>query len=113
MKPLLLIGSLVGVLLGALNISQPPVVYQYIGDATTTQVKNGQGFLQTVSINSPGGAPCSATLYDNTAASGSKIAVVDCSGQPRQLDYGVNFTNGLTVVTAASGVPPDVTILYR
>lgn len=84
--------------------------FKYIATATTTACKSGAGVLVGVVINT-GGASSVCTLYDNTAGSGTKIAVINTAAQG-SLIYGLQFTTGLTAVTA-TGTPADITIIYR
>jgi hypothetical protein len=73
--------------------------YAHISGAATTVVKASPGLLQSLVINSA--ASRTVTLYDNTAASGSEIAV---------LTLPAITTTGLTIVTAAA---IDMTVIYR
>jgi hypothetical protein len=97
---------------GQLNVPQPQSwLYSHISTLTTTVVKSGTGVLHSVAVNAPGGVGCFVTLYDSVTASGTKIAVADCSGA-KQLNYDVALANGLTVVTT-SLANPDVTITFE
>ena len=50
------------------------------------------------------------TLYDNTSASGSIIAVIDLVNVLSSVEFGVEFKIGLTIqITATVG---DLTILF-
>lgn len=84
--------------------------YSNITTAATTTVKSGAGVLDRLVINT-GGTGSTATIYDNTAASGTKIATLTTATQGTIL-YNVRFGTGLTVVTA-SGTPADLTVSYR
>ena len=54
-----------------------------------------------------------ATVYDNTAGSGTKIATIDTTlGRAVALILDVAFATGLTVVTA-TGTAADLTVAYR
>lgn len=90
------------------------------GNGTTT-VKTGTGVLRGLSLNdnNTGGT---VTLYDNTAASGTKIATVKIgdllsgitggsSQTANYLPFVAEFTTGLTVVTAGSS-SNDITVFY-
>lgn len=85
---------------------------QNITTNATTTVKSGAGFLDGIVINKAGAAN-TATIYDNTAGSGTVIATIDTtvSGMPQRVYHG-KFNVGLTIVTAG-GNPPDLTIIYR
>jgi hypothetical protein len=85
--------------------------YQHITTDTTTVVKSGSGILRMVSIGTPA-ATETITLYDNTAASGTVIAVITVvAGAPIALPYDVVFNTGLTVVTATAA--GDITVAYQ
>lgn len=95
----------------------PTQIYKYkpitAADPTTTSVKSGAGYLHTITINTAAASGV-ITVYDNTAASGTKIATIT---QPatllktsETLTYDVAFSTGLTIVT--SGAAQDITISY-
>lgn len=94
-----------------------------IGNATTT-VKGDSGLLRAICINNntTGGT---VTVYDNTAASGTKIMTIQLgtpsggllstSGFPSPVNLtslDVRFNFGLTVVTAGSS-SNNITVFYR
>jgi hypothetical protein len=72
----------------------------YISTATTTTVKSGTGRLHTITIGET--AAGAITIYDNTAASGTIIAVLKASIVEQTLIFDVKFTTGLTIVTAGA-----------
>ncbi|HEY1035022.1 MAG TPA: hypothetical protein VGE09_08575 [Pseudoxanthomonas sp.] len=74
----------------------------------TTVIKSGAGVLFAVIVNNPGTTQ-TLTLYDNTAASGTKIATITLSASASNLQYGLNFGTGLTAVLSGTA---DVTIVY-
>lgn len=80
---------------------------------TTTTVKSGAGILWRIVINTKGASANTATVYDNTAGSGTKIGTIDTvTGATGEIDYGgVNFATGLTIVTA-TGTAADITVVY-
>lgn len=84
-----------------------------IAAAATTVVKTGAGILRKITVNK---AILSGviTVYDNTAASGPKIATITNPAVLLQsnftLSYDVAFANGLTVVTSAAD---DITVVYE
>lgn len=83
------------------------------GQATTT-VKSGAGFLHSITLNGAATATNVTTIYDNTAGSGTVIAIpaATTATVPTTLTYDVSFATGLTIVTAtANGA--DMTISYR
>ncbi len=81
----------------------------------TTVVKAAAGFLHTLTINTPV-ASSVITLYDNTAASGTKLATITLPATllmegPDTAIYDLLFTTGLTIVTATGA--SDITVSYR
>lgn len=86
--------------------------YSNITSAATNVVKSGPGTLVAIIVNKPVAAT-TITIYDNTAASGTKIATITnpsslLAGQ-YVLPYMCYFSTGLTVVTSGAD---DVTVLY-
>ncbi len=91
------------------------------GNGTTT-VKSGNGVIRGISFNN-GNTGGDVTIYDNTAASGTKIAtfqigtpsggLLSSTGlhSPSYIAMTAEFTTGLTVVTAGSS-NNDITIYY-
>lgn len=94
------------------SVAQGGNSYSNITTATTTTVKSGAGVLHTVCVNSLGTVASSATVYDNTAGSGTKIATINTLALLGCQTYDVAFTTGLTLVTTG-GVAPDITASYR
>lgn len=83
-----------------------------ISNATTT-VKSGAGNLHAVCLNKVGASANTATIYDNTVGSGTKIGTVDTTqAGVGCLVYDVKFSTGLTIVTA-TGTAGDITVSYR
>ncbi len=62
--------------------------------------------LRIVNLDNAG----SVTIYDNTAASGTQIAVIDTAKALGTLDFEYDFSIGLTVVTAGGA---KVTVIYE
>jgi hypothetical protein len=92
-----------------LGIPQTQPVARNLAGANSVTLKTSPGTLHGVVINSNTGT--SITLYDNTAASGTKIATIN-PNQVVTLDYkGIAFSTGLTVVTVGSTI--DCTILLE
>lgn len=79
----------------------------HITTATTTTVKSGAGILHNISINTLSAG--TITVYDNTTATGTVLAVIN-SGVEKTLEYNIAFATGLTIVTSST---PDLTIGYR
>lgn len=78
-----------------------------ITGATTTVVSKKQGILLKVAVNTT--AAGTITLYDNTAASGTKIATIKSSVAEQVFNYEGRCNIGLTVVTAAAS---DITVSF-
>jgi hypothetical protein len=90
------------------NMDSMPV-YKHIAGAATTVCKLSGGFLHSV-IAGDAGTLC--TIYDNTAGSGTIIAVLDTSATSAfSIDYHCPFYNGLTLVTTGGGT--DITVIYE
>ena len=92
--------------------SDPVYGYTNIAAAATTVVKTGRGVLKKIIINKLVASGV-ITIYDNTAASGTKIATITSPAtllvNQLTLDYGIVFQTGLTVVTSAAD---DLTVVY-
>lgn len=92
--------------------SDPIYSYSNIASASTTVVKTGSGVLKKIIVNKLV-ASGAITIYDNTAASGTKIGTITSPAtllvNQLTLDYGVRFLTGLTIVTSAAD---DVTVVY-
>lgn len=85
--------------------------YQNITADTTTTIKTTSGVLHTVCINTPA-ATGTITIYDNTAASGTKIGTITSfASTPGCFNYDVQFWTGLTIVTGTAA--PDITVSFR
>lgn len=79
-------------------------------DATFAAVKSGAGILHTICVNTPA-ATETITVYDNTAASGTKIAsLTSFASVGGCFLYDANFTTGLTIVTATAA--GDITVTW-
>lgn len=85
--------------------------YAHVSSNTTTTIKSGSGILSTVCLNKAG-ITNTATLYDNTAGSGTVIAVIDTTLTVGTRAYDAVFSTGLTVVTSG-GTAADLTLSYR
>lgn len=102
---------------GATPANSVPVVpagytYSHISTATTTTVKSGAGVLHTITVNGLGTVASSTTVYDNTAASGTVIAIINTLAGQTSYIYDIAFGTGLTLVTTGT-VAPDITVSYR
>lgn len=86
--------------------------YSHIATATTTTVKSGAGTLRSITVNSLGTVASTTTVYDNTAGSGTVIAVINTLALSGTFDYNIQFATGLTIVTTGTAAP-DLTISYK
>lgn len=93
--------------LGSLQTSP---IYKHITTATTTVCKYGAGTLHSIIVNNP--VNNTITVYDNTTGAGTVIAIIASlsNTQPFQLDYNLEFSTGLTVVTGGNF---DLTCVYE
>lgn len=87
-------------------------IFNHISTSATTVVKTGAGNLHNVTVNTDGTVASSVTIYDNTAASGTIIAVINSLNSTGTYTYDVAFTTGLTIVTTGTAAP-DITVSYR
>jgi hypothetical protein len=97
---------------GAVLTNSATFTYSHIATATTTTVKSGAGYLRGVVIGTKGTVASTVTVYDNTAGSGTVIAVLDTLNLSGTFTFEVAFSTGLTLVTTGT-VAPDVTVSYR
>jgi hypothetical protein len=85
-----------------------------VGNVTTT-VKSGAGVLHNICFNN-GANSTVLTIYDNTAASGTKIGTPAILGINTNvltcLHYDLEFSTGLTIVAAGS-TANDITVTYQ
>lgn len=86
----------------------------YAGNATNVVSAAGtSGVLHSIVVNKAV-LSTTITVYDNGAASGTKIATITHPGTLLQsqyvLDFDVAFTTGLTVVTSGAD---DITVCWR
>lgn len=103
-------GSSVGV--AAVEEAGAPFV-RIATNTTTNGIKSGAGILHKVVINTKGAAANTLTLYDNTTATGTVIAIIDTVNINSQaLLYDLAFATGLSAITA-TGTAADITIVYR
>lgn len=89
--------------------------YTNITTQTTTTIKSGAGYLDSLTINTPVASGV-WTIYDNTAGSGTKIGTITLPGTllssgPITVFFHAKFVTGLTVVT--SGATTDSTFATR
>jgi hypothetical protein len=82
--------------------------YTHISTATSTQVKSSAGTLHNLTVNTT--AAGTISIFDNTACSGTTIAILPASVAVGTYTYDVVFTVGLCVLTGAAS---DVTVSSR
>lgn len=80
--------------------------YKNVAGAATTTIKSGAGILHGYCVNTVG---TTLVLWDNTAASGTKIASITNTALGCFL-MDVQFTTGLTAVEVGTG---DVTYMFQ
>lgn len=97
---------------GATPVNPAIFIYKHINSLTSTQVKTGSGYLHGFVINTKGATSSTATLFDNTACSGTTIAVIDTTAGIGMVLEDVQFNVGLCVLTAA-GTVGDYTVSYK
>lgn len=97
-------------------MSQGPASY-YAGSYTNiinaqaaVVAKTGSGILHTVVVNTLGTSP-TIQLWDNTAASGTKIGNITPT-VPGTFDFDLVFNTGLTITTAGTG-GADITVIWQ
>jgi len=84
--------------------------YNHVTGAGTTVIHASNNLvLQTIVVNTAGGAGSKVTIYDNSAASGNIIAVIDSSTYLGTYKYQSTVRKGITVVT--TGASLDITVV--
>lgn len=83
-----------------------------ISTSTTTTVKSGAGTLHLVAVNTLGTVASTVTIYDNTAGSGTIIAIINSLTLSGSFTYDIAFSTGLTVVTTGTAAP-NVTVAWK
>ena len=73
-----------------------------------TVISAGPCVLHSITFNTT--AATAVTVYDNTAASGTKIATFPSSAVVGDYEFGCKFSTGLTIVTAAAS---DITVIWE
>lgn len=92
-------------------MAQPVFLYNHQNANGTTVIKSGPGVLASVTINTKGASSNTLTVYDNTAGSGTVIAVIDTTTALGTIPYDIIYNTGLTIVLA-TGTAADVTVAY-
>ncbi len=99
-------------MIAATDTSAVQSVFQFtrLAANATTVVKSRSGILFAITINTKGTAANTLTLYDNTAASGTVIAIIDTTAAIGTLIYAATLNTGLTAVLATGGAA-DITVI--
>jgi len=85
--------------------------YSHTAGATAgTTIKGSAGTLHSVTVNTKG-ATAVLTIFDNTTATGTTIAIVDLTANVQTLIYDLTFTTGLSI--SVTGTISDITITYK
>lgn len=89
--------------------------YRNITAQSTVTVKAGTGVLRSIVVNKAT-ANGTITIWDNTAASGTKIATITFPAATNNLvqltlDYYCKFTTGLTIVMGTAD--SDITVVFE
>lgn len=85
--------------------------YNHVSANGTFTVKSGAGVLHSITVNNTGTSD-TATIYDNTAGSGTVIALINTALTHGTLLFDCAFTTGITVVMTGTG-PGDLTLNYK
>jgi hypothetical protein len=83
-----------------------------INTATTTVVKGTPGVLHAVTVNTKGTVASTVTVYNNTSATGTIVAIIDSLNLSGQFLFDVTMSLGITVVTTGTAAP-DITVAWR
>lgn len=94
-----------------MSISIPAYNYTNLLANATTVIRTGPGVLHNININTKGLSSNVVTIYDNTAASGTKIATIDSTVDYGPLNFDVTFATGLTIVIG-TGTAADITVSW-
>lgn len=106
-----ILGAVSSAGVGVVAVEETGRPFSHISTNTTTTIKSGAGFLHSLVINTRG-LTNTATIYDNTAGSGTVVAAIDTTLSTTAFVYDIAFSTGLTIVTAG-GTAADLTISYR
>jgi hypothetical protein len=97
---------------GVQAIEHAGALFNNISTATTTTVKSGTGTFHRLIVGTAV-ASATVTIYNNTTATGAKIATItfpSTVANPYTLDFDLWFSLGLTIVTSGAS---DITAVYR
>ena len=91
------------------------ITYLAIRDSAnnTLTIKSGAGTLHAIQINTKGASANTITIYNNTTASGTPIAIIDGTGASGfYFEYDKYCSTGITV-KSATGTAADFTVIYK
>lgn len=94
-----------GAATGVMAVEQAGATYVHL--TATGAVKSGAGILHKIIVNTLSAG--AITVYDNTAASGTVIAIIN-GGVERDITYDLGFSTGCHLGITGT---PDVTVVYR
>lgn len=80
-------------------------------NATTVVRSDGPSRLNRVIINTKGATANTMKLYDGPVANAKLIGTIDTTTTVGSIDYNLNLSSGLVVVTA-TGTASDATVVY-
>lgn len=92
-------------------LTQNGFTYTNLAANATTAIRTGPGILHSITVNKAGASSNVCTVYDNSAASGTKIATIDTVNATPNLLYDVQFNTGLTIVIG-TGTAADITVSW-
>lgn len=97
---------------GAVRVNPAAFTFSNLSTANTFVVKSGAGELHSITVNALGTVSSAVVVYDNTSATGTKIATINTLSVLGTLTFDVAFATGLTIVSTGT-VAPDLTVSYR
>lgn len=85
-------------------------LYYHTSISESIVLKQGPGTLYRVIVGVKGNGGSTMTLYDNTSATGSIIGVIDLVNTLGEVNFNLDFDNGLAITT--SSTVGDVTVIW-
>lgn len=82
------------------TVNQPQYAYKAIAEAATTAVKNGSGFLHTITVT--GGTAGTIKVYDTLSGTTSKFIDFSSTNALATYTFDVAFSSGCSVVTGSA-----------
>jgi hypothetical protein len=105
-------GSVIALLKAIAGALATVFSYTNIAASTSTVVKAAPGVFAGLVVNAAG-TGSSAVVYDNTTATGTVIATFDTAAAGARAYPPTAALIGISVLTADSGSPADITVLWR